>query len=137
LAAITVDTNIYVSALNFRGRPLQLLEKAVAGDVQIASSEPLLDELRRVLRDKFEWSEDRLSAAESLIRGFAQVVTPAQTLDVVKDDEPDNRVLECAQASGSEFVVTGDRDLLRLGEYAGIKIVRLSEFLNRSEFRGR
>lgn len=97
-----------------------------------------MDELRRVLREKFEWSDDRLNEAESLIKSFARQVTPSQTLDVVKDDPTDNRILECAQASGSEFVVTGDRHLpLRIGEYSGIKIVKLNDFLNRGEFRSR
>jgi putative PIN family toxin of toxin-antitoxin system len=137
LASITVDSNIYVSALNFRGKPLQLLEKAAAGEVDIAVSDSILGEVLRVLRDKFEWSEERLSGAESFIKSIARHVNPTKTLDVVKDDPDDNRILECAQASGSEFVITGDLDLLRLGEYAGIKIVRLSDFLNRSEFRSR
>ena len=48
------------------------------------------------------------------------------TLDTNIDDD---RILECAVASGSELIVSGDNDLLRRGEYAGIRIVRVSEFL--------
>jgi predicted nucleic acid-binding protein len=48
---------------------------------------------------------------------------------VVKDDPDDNRIVECAVASGSDCIVTGDNHLLRLGEYAGIKMVRVGDFL--------
>lgn len=38
-------------------------------------------------------------------------------LDVIKEDPPDDRVLECAVSSGADYIVTGDKDLLRLGQY--------------------
>lgn len=60
-------------------------------------------------------------------------MTPTQTLDVVREDPADNRILECAMASGSEVVVTGDKDLLRLGSYEGIEMVRLADFLQRGQ----
>lgn len=44
-------------------------------------------------------------------------------------DPDDNRVLECAVAAGSRYIVSGDRDLLNLGSYAGIPILRVSDFL--------
>lgn len=137
MSIVTLDSNIYISALNFRGRPLELLQKAAAGEIKIAVSDPTISEVTRILRDKFEWSEDRVQGAESTIRSLACHITPDKTLDVVKDDPDDNRIVECAQASGSGFIVTGDLDLLRMREYEGIKIVRLSDFLNRSEFRSR
>jgi predicted nucleic acid-binding protein len=57
------------------------------------------------------------------------LAAPAQTLDVVKEDEPDNRILECAVQAASEFIVTADKDLLRLGSYAGTRIVTAADFL--------
>jgi predicted nucleic acid-binding protein len=50
-------------------------------------------------------------------------------LDVVKDDPDDNRIVECAVSSGSEYLVTGDKDLLRLRVYDAIRIVKVAEFL--------
>jgi predicted nucleic acid-binding protein len=54
-----------------------------------------------------------------------------QTLDVITEDEPDNRILECAVAAGSEFIISADKDLLRRSSYAGIAIVRPADFLQR------
>ena len=61
---------------------------------------------------------------------FAHDVHPHIELDVVKRDPDDNRILECAQASGSDYVVTGDKDLLDLKHYAGARIVKPKEFLS-------
>jgi len=51
-------------------------------------------------------------------------------LDVIKEDPPDNRILECASTVGSDYIVTGDKDLLRLGSYASIRILSVSQFLD-------
>ena len=55
---------------------------------------------------------------------MARTVRPAVQIDVVKEDPPDNRILECAVAAGSEFIVTGDKDLLRLARYYSIADMR-------------
>jgi putative PIN family toxin of toxin-antitoxin system len=128
---ITVDANIYVSAVQFGGNPERLLHRAIAGDIEIAISEPILAEVLRILQVKFGRSEVDLAKLEATIRGLAKMVTPTQPLSVVKDDPDDNRIIECAVASDSQCIVTGDKDLLRMGEYAGIKMVKVGDFLQR------
>lgn len=102
---------------------------AIDGDVEVAISESILDEVVRVLCVKFGYSDQQLAEAETRIRSFTYMVAPAQTLNLVSDDPDDNRAIECAVASGSYRIVTGDKDLLRLGRYEAIQIVRLADFL--------
>ncbi len=125
----TVDANIYISALQFGGLPLQCLEHARAGAFRLAASPPLIAEVRRVLHDKFAWSPDRITEALSDLDECTVQVHPTRILDVVAADPDDNRVLECAVESGSRFIVSGDSDLLRLGSYDGILILRVANFL--------
>jgi predicted nucleic acid-binding protein len=47
----------------------------------------------------------------------------------VKDDLTDNRILECAETGRSEYLVTGDKHLLKLGQFAATRIVTPAEFL--------
>jgi hypothetical protein len=110
---VTPDSNILVSALMFRGKPLAVLELGLTGDAIAA-------ETLRVLRDKFKLEPDR-----------PERVVPTETIDAVPSDPDDNRVLECARAAAATVIVTGDDDLLRLGSYAGIRIVKPAEFLDR------
>jgi predicted nucleic acid-binding protein len=46
---------------------------------------------------------------------IARIVTPGVRLEVIKEDADDNRILECAGAAGSDYIVSGDKDLRRLG----------------------
>ena len=53
---------------------------------------------------------------------------PQERLAVIADD-PDNRILECAVASQADFIISGDKYLLNLRNFQGIKIVTPAEFL--------
>ena len=68
-----------------------------------------------------------MKLAEALIVGFARQVSPLQTLNVVKEDEPDNRILECAAEAGSEFIVSGDKDLHRLGQHGNVRVIKVAD----------
>jgi putative PIN family toxin of toxin-antitoxin system len=125
----TADSNIYVSALQFGGPPLQFLNAARHGAFQLAISGSIIEEVRGVLLNKFHWSDYRLEEAISALRDFTLLVNPTQTVSVAEDSD-DNRIIECALTSGSQFIVSGDNDLLRLIQYKDIRILKVVEFLN-------
>ena len=62
MTRVTLDTNELISAFNFRGKALELIHRAINGEIEIAISEPILIETMRVLRDKFEWNPYELRA---------------------------------------------------------------------------
>jgi putative PIN family toxin of toxin-antitoxin system len=126
---VTADANIYISSLIFAGVPRQFVQAAEDGKFQLAISNALIVEVRRVLLVKFKWSEDDVAATIVQLAGCTTLVHPTQTIDAVPDDPDDNRVLECAVAANSSYIVTGDGDLLRLGGYAGIRMIRVADFL--------
>lgn len=128
---VVLDSNIYISALISGGLPLLLIQKLTEdAESQIFFSEAIFDETTHVLRDKFKWPEDDIQEAEALITGSGQRVVPSQTADVVRDDPSDNRILECALEAGAEYVITGDRHLLRLGRYGNARVAKVAEFLS-------
>jgi putative PIN family toxin of toxin-antitoxin system len=126
---VTADSNIYISALVFAGRPLQFLDAARAGVFRLAVSDALLEEVHRILRDKFCWPPEDLTEAATDLADFTVHVSPTQTINAVPEDPDDNRVLECAVEAKSQFIVTGDAALLRLGQYQGIQIIRVAAFM--------
>ena len=81
--------------------------------------------------DKFGWEESRLDALDTHITDFTLKVHPTQRLQVVKEDPDDDRVIECAVASASSFIISGDRHLLDLRQYRSISIIRVADFLGR------
>lgn len=66
---VVADTNIYISALNFGGMPERLLRLAEAGAVRLVTSDAILEEVAKVLRDeKFAWAEERIAEAVQELR---------------------------------------------------------------------
>jgi uncharacterized protein len=125
---VTLDSNEWNSAFNFRGKSLGLIHSAISGDIEIAISEPIIAETIRVLRHDFDWQPYRLLDLRQRLLKICRLVEPTVILGVVAD-RPDNRIVECAVEANSQYIVTEDKHLLRLGECEGIKIVRVRDFL--------
>jgi putative PIN family toxin of toxin-antitoxin system len=125
---VTLDTNEFVSALSGGAKALHLLHAAIDGEIEVAISEPIIAETVRVLREKFDWPPYDLLAARQRLERIGVVVKPTETLSVT-EDEPDNRILECAVESQSEFIVSEDHDLLRLERHGKAQIVTSAEML--------
>jgi putative PIN family toxin of toxin-antitoxin system len=117
---------VLISAL-FGGPPELVYRAALRGQFRLITSPALLVELAQALREKFHLSEGNITAYVRQIARHSTVVRPTMKLSVV-EDEPDNRVLECAVTGRADLVVSGDRHLLRLGVYSGIPIVRPVDF---------
>jgi putative PIN family toxin of toxin-antitoxin system len=123
------DTNVYVSAYGFGGAPARLLRAAITGEFGLVTSPALLAEAARILADKLEFDGEHVEAAVRQIARIAEVVRPGARLTVLAD-EPDNRVLECAVAGAADTIVSGDRHLLELREYAGIRVLTVADALS-------
>lgn len=129
MRSVTADSNIWVSAFSYNGKPRRLIEMADAGEFRVDISEFIIDEVLRTLRDKFRWSAERLQEAADQMKAIAKKVAPSRIVDVLKDDPSDNRILECAAEAKSDYVVTGDTGLLSLGNFEDIPIVKVADFL--------
>lgn len=129
---VVLDTNILVSGIGWNGPPGRIVEKWMAGKLVLIESPALLQEFQMVIRDdKFGFldSED----IEEFFRGLvekAELVEPTFAIDVVEDDDADNRVLECALAGQADCIVTGDSHLLKLGCFLGVRIVTARQMID-------
>ena len=120
---VVFDTNVLVSALVFPGgRGEAALHRIIEEKDRLVLSKPILDELLGILGRKFARDAEALSHAAVFLTELSLSVKPRRRLHVVKDD-PDNRILECAVAGDAQVIVTGDRALLALKEYHGIRVV--------------
>lgn len=127
---VVLDTNIFISALNFGGKPGILLEMALTQVFTLVVSEEILDELQRVLRVRFDSDRGAVAAALGDIRKAAMLVTPRLTFSDCQDPD-DNRILEAAVEADADLIVSGDKHLLRMKRFRGIDILTASEFLLR------
>ncbi len=126
---LVFDTNVYVSAFVVPGSKSDLAFRlALRGTFELVTSEAILMELQEKLSAKFGLSEAELTRIEWVIRGGATMVEPDTQVHVL-DDEPDNRILECAVAAAASAIVTGDKHLLALKAYEGIGVMTVAELL--------
>ena len=95
---------------------------------QVLISKSILDELLRVLGSKFARDAEELAHVAVFLSEIALTVHPRRRVRVVKA-EPDNRILECALTGRAQATVTGNRALLALDEYGGVRVVSLREYL--------
>jgi putative PIN family toxin of toxin-antitoxin system len=129
---VVFDTNVLVSALIWSGKPEQCLDFAFGNDdVRMLRSDETTAELERVLEyPKFEsyitaWEAREYRAA---FEAAAEQVEPSIDLEVV-DDPDDDMFVELAVAGGADYLVSGDRTVLRLEEHDGVTILSADEFL--------
>ena len=126
---VVFDTKILFSAVGWVGNPHRCVQAARQGKCLSVSCEPILAELAEKLSLKRGLDAQKVSEIGDEIRAFSQVVVIPGTLKVVAADPDDDAVLECAVVGAAQFLVSGDRHLLELGNYQGIQIVKAAEFL--------
>ena len=126
---VVFDTNIFISALVIPG---SLAEKAVsriiAGRDELVISPDIIKEVLSVLSSKFAREREALSHVAVILLELGELVRPDQRLRVFRD-EPDNRILECAVFGKADRIVAGDKEMMRLKEFKGVKIASLREYL--------
>jgi len=106
------------------------------GDIEIAISEPILSEVLRVLRQKLGWPPYDIHAARQRLSALTLRFEPQVAVNIIEHDPSDNRILECAVESRSQYIVSEDKDLLRIGQFQGIPIVGSADYLNRASKDG-
>lgn len=126
---VVLDTNIFISAILFGGNPRKVVNLAISELIEVYVSLELLEELGRVLKGKFTLSSFEIDTIISEIKDFTEITIPQVQLQVIKTDPSDNKVLECAVAAKVQFIVSGDKHLLNLANFRGIRIVSPAEFL--------
>jgi putative PIN family toxin of toxin-antitoxin system len=129
MARIVVDTNVLVSALIKKGKPLSLVQRLLEKHTVVLSSQ-MLAELADVLsRDKFTITNAQIDLFISLLLRKSTVTSVSGNLNVISEDPDDNIVLLTAINGKADYIVSGDKHLLSLRKFEGIAIVTISQML--------
>lgn len=134
---LVVDTNVLMSGSAWTGTASRLVDALIEGEGRLCLSESILAELADVLsREKFRARlEQRGQSAPQILARFREVslvIEPAAlSLPASLRDPDDVHVLACAVAVAADAIVTGDRDLLALGQFENIPIIEVKEALHR------
>ena len=130
----TVDTNVAASAAHRGGNPGEVMRMWKDGGLVLCVSRPIVAEYRRILvqHNQRAFLADLESRVHSSVHCEMAEHTPS--LQVVSDPT-DNMFVECAVALRAEFIVSGDKALLRLGRHEGVVILNPADFLKTIQSR--
>jgi putative PIN family toxin of toxin-antitoxin system len=127
---IVCDTNVLISGVLFDGPPRRILAMASRGRVVNVASPGLLREAEDVLlRAKFRLKPSQVFGIIALFRDAFEIVEPTRRVNAVPDDPDDNIVLEAAEAASADAIVSGDKHLLALKSWPGIRILSPAKFI--------
>jgi uncharacterized protein len=124
---IVLDTNVLIASFVTRGVCRDLVDHCIRRH-HLLTSEFILNEFRDALVGKLSVAGEQAQEAASLLRSQMDVVIPAELPSGISRDASDDVVLGTAVAGGAACIVTGDKDLLVLGQFRSIHILRPAEF---------
>jgi uncharacterized protein len=127
---VVLDTNVLLAAFAARGL-CESLVLACLRSHTVVLSEHILGELTEHLRGKLRMSVADAAAIATLLREYSELVEPAPMPPGTCSDPDDVPVLGTAVAGRAEALVTGDRDLLKLGKIEGVPILSPRELYDR------
>ena len=126
---VVFDSGVWISAFHFGGTPLAALDAAV-GQTTIAICSPILTEIRSTLTMKFRWQQARVDRSLAQYALDTTFIQTTGSLTGICRDPKDDMVFECAVLAGASAIISGDKDLLTVKVYNGIRVLTPREFLH-------
>jgi putative PIN family toxin of toxin-antitoxin system len=128
---VILDTNVFVSGVFFAGPPYRILEAWRDGELQLVVSQEILEEYQRVgetLAEQFPGIN--LQPIIDLVTTNAEIFPNQILRGSVCEDPDDDKFIACAIASRCKVIVSGDRHLLKVSGFGGIKVMRPRQFID-------
>ncbi|MBM3283611.1 putative toxin-antitoxin system toxin component, PIN family [Candidatus Gottesmanbacteria bacterium] len=127
---VVKDTNIYLSGIIFGGNSRHILDILIEKKIIGIASPAILLEISQKLEKKFKWGKEQILITIKTIGKTATIIRPKKRLNIVTTDKNDNKIIEAGVEGRADYIITGDRHLLRIKKYGNIKIVSPAEFLS-------
>ena len=127
---IVLDTNVIIAAFATRGLCVELLEEYFK-KCEIILSEYILSEVTQKLITKIRVPSVVAQEVSDFLRKHARIVEPETTEGSLLKDKEDLPIIGTALAGKAQFLITGDKELLRLQKYRNVEILSPREFWER------
>ena len=136
MISAVLDANTIVSgSIVTLGASAQILDAARAEQFALITSQPILTEVLRTLgrarvQRKYPVGPSEIEHLRSLLEQDAVLIPISRDVHGAASHPEDDLILATAVSGKADYLVTGDRQLLKLGTYEGVKIVSPREFLS-------
>ena len=128
---VVLDTNVFISSFLGTGTPRKIIDFWKEGKITICLSKEIVDEYIEVL-ERLGLSGEK--GVEEFLQLFARnfhslFTAKTPNLEIVKNDPDDNKFFECAVVLKAQFIIPGDKAVLKIKNYMGIKILSPKQFI--------
>lgn len=129
IPGIVIDTSVFISAVLFRGPTSRLVSLWQKGTISVLMSSAILKEYATALAyPKFKLTRTEIRGIiEQELLPYVSPVKVKSTLHVITQDPSDDKFLELAQEGKADYILSGDKHLLDLKTFHGIKIITPNE----------
>lgn len=132
---MVLDTNVWVSALLWGGKPAEVVKAAEDRRLRIFISEEIVGEISRVLESPklrqayLGGGLGRRDLMEAVLK-VCRFVKETKKVNIVEEHPADNKFIECALAAYADYLVSGDSRLLKVARHEKIDILSVRAFLD-------
>ena len=131
---VFLDTNVLASAAATRGLCTDVLREVLTSH-ELLTCAQVLNELKRVLRTKFGVAQDLMDDFVSLMRQDTVLAELGQLPTVQIQDQDDLPILSAAISAGAAVFVTGDKEILDIGQIGNLAILSPRQFWEKLKAR--
>jgi putative PIN family toxin of toxin-antitoxin system len=129
MTKVVLDTNIFISATFWKGKPYRIVRKAASREIRNYTSLDILAEFNRVLKRDFGVDDIHADQAVNTVLLFSTLVEPKIRHKAIKDDPDDNKIIDCGVAARADCIISQDKHLLNLKRFNNILILTPNDFL--------
>lgn len=131
---VVLDTNVWISAMIWGGTPSKIIKLAEDKKISIQISDEIVSEINQTLTyPKISQiyqgtGVTRQQLIESVLQ-IGKLTKTEQKIDLIQQDPTDNKLIECATAANADYLISGDKHLLKMRLYKKTKILTAKAFL--------
>ncbi len=132
---IVIDTNVVASAIFFGGRPAELIRLVLSRSIDAIATEEILEEYHETIDYLFEKYKGKpIHFSITPLLSSMEIIQSVSDVKVCRDPD-DDKFISCALDGACLYIVSGDKDLLTLKSYEGVRIVTVSEFFQEYDLK--
>ena len=128
LKKVVLDTNVFLSAIFYQGTPFEIIKLWKHGKFTLCLSPELLAEILEKLQVKFGAPQELYDLWKKLLQEKSEKFFPEKQFNLFQDKN-DNFLLDLIHASQADYLVSGDKQILKLKRFEAVAILNPKEFL--------
>lgn len=125
---VVVDTNVFISGILYGGNPQAIIEAWLNKKYIFCISPELKAEIISKLQIKFIMPVHAIQTIEEVLDAKTEKYVPKKKIFIC-GDATDNFLLELASEAKADYLVSGDKLVLKLKQYNKTKIISPKNFL--------